>query len=68
MFCLFFSISVCDTILKKCFYIVSEESCADLNLTLVGLHSKTESDALNILIRSFRPLEDIVVSSGIFIG
>ena len=60
--------SVCDELLKKCFYIVSGESCEEQNLTLVGLHSKEESDALNLIIRSFRPLQDIVHSSGLFIG
>ena len=65
---MFLSISVCDAILKKCFYIVSGESCASLNLSLVGLHSEQENYALNLIIASFKPLRDIMLLSGIFIG
>ena len=63
-----FFISVCDAKLKKCFYILFGESCASLNLTLVSLHSEIEQIALNIIIKSFWPLRDIMRSSGIFIG
>ena len=64
----FFFISVCDANLQKCFNILYGESCASLNLTLVGLHSEIEQEVLNILIGSFRPLRDALILSGIFIG
>ena len=47
---------------------MSGQSCASLNLSLVGLHSEQENDAVNLIIGSFLPLQDTMKVSGIFIG